>query len=67
MHISGWRAWQPDAGVRERAPVTRNGRNGATVYVTNCQEEDVVPWQYNECTNEIPVIDNSTEVFNGPH
>ncbi len=41
-------------------------RNGATVYVTNCQAVEVVPRQHTECTNEIPVIYNLTEVFVDP-
>ena len=41
-------------------------RNGATVYVTKCQPVEVVPRQHTECTNEIPVTFNDTEVFVDP-
>jgi hypothetical protein len=41
-------------------------RNGATVYVTKCQAVEVVPRQHTECTNEIPVTFNDTEVFVDP-
>jgi hypothetical protein len=41
-------------------------RNGATVYVTKCQPVEVVPRQHTECTNEIPVTFNDTEVFMDP-
>jgi hypothetical protein len=41
-------------------------RNGATVYVTKCQAVEVVPRQHTECTNEIPVPFNETEVFVDP-
>ncbi len=41
-------------------------RNGATVYVTKCQPVEVVPGQHRECTNEIPVTFNDTEVFVDP-
>jgi hypothetical protein len=41
-------------------------RNGATVYVTKCQAVKVVPRQHTECTNEIPVTFNSSEVFVDP-
>ncbi len=42
-------------------------RNGATVYVTKCQAVEVVPRQHTECTNEIPVTFNDTEVFVDPN
>jgi hypothetical protein len=38
-------------------------KNGATVYVTKCQPVEVVPRQHTDCTNEIPVTFNDTEVF----
>jgi hypothetical protein len=41
-------------------------RNGATVYITKCQAAEVVPRQHMECTNEIPVTFNSSEVFVDP-
>jgi hypothetical protein len=41
-------------------------KNGATVYVTKCQAVEVVPRQHTECTNEIPVTFNETEVFVDP-
>ncbi len=41
-------------------------RNGATVYVTKCQPVEVVPCQHTDCTNEIPVTFNDTEVFVDP-
>ncbi len=41
-------------------------RNGAMVYVTKCQTVEVVPRQHTECTNEIPVTFNDTEVFVDP-
>jgi hypothetical protein len=41
-------------------------RNGATVYVTKCQAVEVVPHQHMECTNEILVTFNSSEVFVDP-
>jgi hypothetical protein len=41
-------------------------RNGATVYVTKCQPVEVVPRQHTDCTNEIPVTFNDTEVFVDP-
>jgi hypothetical protein len=41
-------------------------RNGATVYVTKCQAVEVVPRQHTECTNEILVTFNDTEVFVDP-
>ncbi len=41
-------------------------KNGATVYVTKCQPVEVVPRQHTDCTNEIPVTFNDTEVFVDP-
>ncbi len=41
-------------------------KNGATVYVTKCQPVEVVPRQHTDCTNEIPVTFNETEVFVDP-
>ena len=41
-------------------------KNGATVYVTKCQPVEVVPRQHTECTNEVPVTFNGTEVFVDP-
>jgi hypothetical protein len=41
-------------------------RNGATVFVTKCQAVEVVPRQHTECTNDIPVTFNSSEVFVDP-
>jgi hypothetical protein len=41
-------------------------KNGATVYVTKCQPVEVVPRQHTDCTNEIPVMFNDTEVFVDP-
>jgi hypothetical protein len=41
-------------------------RNGATVYVTRCQAADVLPRTHTNCTNEIPVILNGTNVFADP-
>jgi hypothetical protein len=36
------------------------------VYVAKCQPVEVVPRQHTECTNEIPVAFNDTEVFVDP-
>jgi hypothetical protein len=41
-------------------------RNGATVYVTKCQAVELVPRQHTECTNEIQVTFNNSEVFVDP-
>jgi hypothetical protein len=41
-------------------------RNGATVYVTKCQADEVVPLQHTEYTKEIPVTFDSSEVFVDP-
>jgi hypothetical protein len=41
-------------------------RNGATVYVTRCQAAEVLPRTHTNCTNEIPVILNGTNVFVDP-
>ena len=41
-------------------------KNGARVYVSKCQAVEVVPCQHTECTNEIPVTFNETEVFVDP-
>jgi hypothetical protein len=41
-------------------------KNGATVYVTKCQPVEVVQRQHTDCTNEIPVTFNDTEVFVDP-
>jgi hypothetical protein len=41
-------------------------RNGATIYVTNCQAVEVVPCQHTECTTENPITFNSTKVFQDP-
>jgi hypothetical protein len=41
-------------------------RNGATVYVTRCQATEVLPRTHTNCTNEIPVVLNRTNVFVDP-
>ncbi len=41
-------------------------RNRATVYVTKCQVVEGVPRQHTECTNQIPVTFNNSEVFMDP-
>jgi hypothetical protein len=38
-------------------------KNGATVYVTKCQAVSVTPRTHANCTNEIPVEYNGTNVF----
>jgi hypothetical protein len=40
--------------------------NSATVYVTRCQAAKVLPRTHTNCTNEIPVILNGTNVFVDP-
>jgi hypothetical protein len=37
--------------------------NGAMVYVTRCQATEVLQRTHTNCTNEIPVILNGTNVF----
>jgi hypothetical protein len=47
--------------------ITVGVRNmGILRYVTKCQAVEVVPRQHTECTNEIPVTFNDTEVFVDP-
>lgn len=41
-------------------------RSGAVVYVSKCQEVDVVPRENQNCTEEIPVLLNSTLAFVDP-
>jgi hypothetical protein len=40
--------------------------NGATVYVTRCQATEVLPRTHTNCTNEIPMVLNGTNVFVDP-
>jgi hypothetical protein len=41
-------------------------RNGATVYVTRCQPVEVTPRMHVNCTSEIPVTVNNTNLFVDP-
>jgi hypothetical protein len=41
-------------------------RNGATVYVTRCQPVEVTPRMHANCTSEIPVTVNNTNLFVDP-
>jgi len=41
-------------------------KNGAAVYVTRCQEVEVTPRSHPNCTSEIPVTYNGTDVFVDP-
>jgi hypothetical protein len=41
-------------------------RNGATVYVTRCQPVEVTPRMHVNCTSEIPMTVNSTNLFVDP-
>jgi len=42
-------------------------KNRAAVYVTRCQEVEVIPHPHPNCTSEIPVTYNGTDVFVDPH
>jgi hypothetical protein len=50
--------------IFSRGHLTRKA--GSAVYVTRCIPVEVVPCSHKNCTEEIPVILNGTEVFVDP-